>query len=170
MKRLFPILLSALLFAEGARATSPAFREGAKAPAFEVEMLDGATFRLTKNRGRVVVLAFWATWCRPCLRELGEVPEKLLRRFEGRPVVFLAVDRGEPRKTVEKRVAELETRGIVFPVALDPYEKLSDGLGDDRLPQLVVIDRRGVVRLHAVGYTPERLDDVAALVENLLDE
>lgn len=170
MKRFLRLLACTLLFATHAHAGGPAFREGAKAPAFEVDTLDGGTFRLTKNRGRVVVLTFWATWCRPCMRELGEVPEKLLRRFDDRPFVFLAVDRGEPRKTVEKRVADLKAQGIDVPVALDPYEKLSDGLGDDRLPQLVVIDRRGVVRLHAVGYTPERLDDAAALVENLLDE
>lgn len=170
MKRLYPVLFCALLLAGGARAAGPAFREGTKAPAVTVETLDGEPFRLAKNRGRVVVLTFWATWCGPCMRELGEVPEKLLRRFDARPFVFLAVDRGEPRKTVEKTVAGLKAQGIAFPVALDPYEKCSELLGDDRLPQLVVIDRRGVVRLHAVGYTAERLDEVAALVETLLDE
>lgn len=169
MKR-FLLTLCALLLAGGVRAAEPRFREGAKAPAFTVEMLDGTSFKLAKARGDVVVLSFWATWCGPCMRELKEVPEKILRRFDGRPVRFVAVDRGEPRKTVEKRVAELEEAGVVFPVALDPYEKLSEQLGDDRLPQLVVIDRRGVVRLHAVGYTAERLDEVAACIEALLDE
>ncbi len=170
MKRLFPTLLCALLLAGWAQAAEPRFREGAKAPAFTVEMLDGTSFRLAKARGDVVVLSFWATWCGPCMRELKEVPEKLLRRFDARPFVFLAVDRGESRKRVEERVAELEAQGIAFPVALDPYEKGFELLGDDRLPQLVVVDRRGVVRLHAVGYAPGRMDEVAALVETLLDE
>ncbi len=170
MKKTLLLCIGLLTLVAAATAAQPAFTEGAKAPALTVERLDGQPFKLAKERGRVVVLSFWATWCGPCMRELGEVPEKILRRFDGRPVAFLAIDKGEPRKTVERKVAELKAAGIEFPVAIDPYDRLAPMQGDGRIPRLVVIDRRGVVRLHAVGYTPERLDEVAALIESLLDE
>lgn len=146
------------------------FRVGAKAPGFTVELLDGSRTKFAKYRGRVVLLSFWATWCKPCLKELNEMPEKILARFEGRDFAMLAVAKGEPRETVERKMRELQEQGIAFPVCLDPYEKISTLLGDERIPQLIIVDPQGVVRYHEIGYTPERLDEVAALIEKLLNE
>lgn len=167
MKRLIPVLAGLLCLVQPLVA-QPVFRMDAKAPNLTVEMLDGGTVKLSKCRGRVVLMSFWATWCKPCLKELHEVPDKILKRFEGQKFTMIAVAKGEPRVTVEKKMAELAAAGVVFPVGLDPYEKISRLLGDDRIPQLVVIGPDGVVRYHEVGYTPERLDEVAALIETLL--
>lgn len=169
MKRLF-LLLSALVFLALPLCAQSGFRTGAKAPAFTVEMLDGGEVKIAKCRSNVVLLTFWATWCKPCLRELNEVPEKILRRFEGRKFTMIAIAKGEPRERVAEKVAALREQGVVFPVGLDPYEKISQLLGDDRIPQLVVIGPDGRVRYHEVGYTPERLDEVAGVIEKLLNE
>lgn len=163
-------LLAGMLCLVQPLGAQPAFRTGAKAPAFTVEMLDGRQIKLSRCRGRVVLLSFWATWCRPCLKELHEMPDKILQRFEGRDFMLIAIDKGEPRVTVEKKTAELAAEGLEFPVGLDPYEKISRMLGDERIPQLVVIGPDGVVRYHEVGYTPERLDEIAALIETLLPD
>ena len=61
-------------------------------------------------------------------------------------------------------------QGVVFPVGLDPYEKISQLLGDERIPQLVIIGPDTRVRYHEVGYTPERLDEAAEIIEKLLNE
>lgn len=169
MMKQMMILCWLLLAAAGAGAQER-FEVGRKAPRWEVERLEGGTLRSSDARGSVVLLSFWATWCRPCLKELEEVPAKILKRFEGRPVLFLAVDYNEPRRTVEKKAEELAARGVRFPIGLDPYGKLGDRTGESRLPQLLLIDRKGVVRLHEVGYTPERLDETAARIEALLTE
>lgn len=167
MKRLLSLFVGILCLTQPLVA-GPAFRVDAKAPNVGIEMLDGSRVELSEYRGRVVLLSFWATWCKPCLRELREMPDKVLRRFEGRKFRMIALSKGEPRVTVEQKVAELAAAGIVFPVGLDPYERISRLLDDDRLPQLVVIGPDGVVRYRATGYTPERLDEVAALIEKLL--
>ncbi|WP_295936386.1 TlpA disulfide reductase family protein [uncultured Alistipes sp.] len=167
MKRLLFLFCAFITLAQTLNAQS-GFRVADKAPNFAVEMLDGDQVKLSKLRGRVVLLSFWATWCKPCLKELNEMPEKILRRFEGEKFTMIAISKGEPRITVEKKVSGLREQGIEFPVGLDPYEKISRMLGDDRLPQLILIDTRGVVRYHQTGYTPQRLDEVAEVIEKLL--
>lgn len=169
MKRLL-LLLGGMLLLALPLGAQPAFRKGEKAPDFTVELLDGSRAKFAKYRGRVVLLSFWATWCKPCLKELNEVPEKILARFEGRDFAMLAVAKGEPRETVERKMRELQERGIAFPVCLDPYEKISTLLGDERIPQLIIVDPKGVVRYHEIGYTPERLDEAAETIEKLLNE
>lgn len=78
--------------------------------------------------------------------------------------------KGEPRERVAEKVAQLRKQGVVFPVGLDPYEKISQLLGDERIPQLVIIGPDTRVRYHEVGYTPERLDEAAEIIEKLLNE
>ena len=159
-----------LLLAVATARAQMRFEMGERAPRFTVERLEGGTFRTNAVRGRVVLLSFWATWCRPCLKELEEVPAKLLQRFEGRDFTFLAIAVNEPRTTVSQMAERLAGRGIRFPIGLDHYGKIGAMTGDDRLPQLLLLDCKGIVRLHETGYTPERLDEVAARIEELLAE
>ena len=89
--------------------------------------------------------------------------------FRG-PQIHDAIAKGEPRERVAEKVAQLRKQGVVFPVGLDPYEKISQLLGDERIPQLVIIGPDTRVRYHEVGYTPERLDEAAEIIEKLLNE
>ncbi len=158
-----------LLLAAATLQAQERFESGRRAPRLTIERLDGGTFK-TSDKGRVVLLAFWATWCGPCMKELAEMPEKILQRFEKEDFRFLAVAVNEPRVTVAKKAEQLSERGLRFPIGLDPYGRIGERTGDGRLPQLILIDRRGIVRLHAVGYAPGRLDEVAARIEELLAE
>jgi thiol-disulfide isomerase/thioredoxin len=122
--------------------------DGKVAPAFEVEQLDGTTFRLADHVGReVVILNFFATWCGPCKAEMPEL-DRLAREMAGRPVTILAVDAEEKRDLVKAFVGGL---GVTFPVAVDDSGAVLKQFGVDSFPTTVFIAPDGTIRLYQVG-------------------
>ena len=104
-------------------------RVGQKAPDFTVKRLDDKEFTLSKNRGKVVLLQFTASWCGICRTEMMEALEpKLWKKLKRNPrFVMIGIDCDEPVESVGKFVRET---GITYPMALDPnaevYEKYSE--------------------------------------------
>ena len=93
-------------------------RVGQKAPDFTLTRLDDKTFTLSKNRGKVVLLQFTASWCGVCRTAMKEALEpKLWKKLKRHPsFVMLGIDCDEPVESVGKFVRET---GITYPMALD---------------------------------------------------
>lgn len=110
---------------------------GDRAPQFAVRTLDGETVSSSSLGGKVVLLQFWATWCKYCRRDQPAV-DNIDRTYAGKGLVVLAVNVGEPEATVRKYLAEnpRECR-----VALD--DGLADRFGAEGFPFYVAIDRDG---------------------------
>ena len=93
-------------------------RVGQKAPDFTLSRLDDKTFTLSKNRGKVVLLQFTASWCGVCRTAMKEALEpKLWKKLKRHPrFVMIGIDCDEPVESVGKFVRET---GITYPMALD---------------------------------------------------
>ncbi len=113
---------------------------GRDAPEIGGRMQDGSEFRLSKLRGQVVVLDFWATYCGYCSEEMADL-EGLLREFGGRGVVILGVNQEDPE--VAKRW--LAERKRTLPVVMIAPASGFKEYAVDTLPTSVVIDRDGKV-------------------------
>ncbi len=116
-------------------------RIGATAPDFEWTGEDGQTLRLSTYRGKVVVVNFWATWCRPCREEMPA----LQRVAASEPdVVVLEVDLME---SGEKARSFLDSLGLdrLQPV-LDTDGATTRRFGVLTLPSTFFIDKNGVIR------------------------
>ena len=147
-------------------AETTLIHEGEMAPDFTVEMLDGTTVKLSDLRGKVVMLNFWATWCGPCMEEFKEIPEKIVKHFEGKNVVLLPISRGEKREVVESKMNKLKEKGIDFPVGLDADKAIYSLYAKQYIPRNFVIDQNGKVVLVKGAV----LDEIASKIDELLNQ
>lgn len=142
-----------------------------------VRTFDGQLMRSQDWKGHVVVLAFWATWCTPCIGELPELA-RLRARYRGDPAVtVLAVNPGWGGDDVmkaknyltEHHLALDGAEVIPIPDVMGAREAVRS-LGVKGLPAVVVIDRAGYLRVIHSGYlTTEHLSDtLQARIDALL--
>ena len=123
------------------------------APEIEGPDMDGKTFKLSDYRGKVVVLDFWGDWCPPC-RLCYPFERKLTERAQSESFVVLGVN-CDADVDLAKKVIEREkifTRCWSEPRGKPAHEFT---LEHDRIPTLVVIDHKGVVRHRSIGVPSE---------------
>lgn len=138
-------------------------------PNFTLSFADGTTLNSSDLHGRVVVLAFWATWCLPCRWELPEL-ESVHTRLQQYPDVALwAVDADWGGESPQKARAFLKREKLNVPWAFDSGGSAL-ALGVDSLPTVILLDRQGHVRMTHYGYdSSEHMDAVIIkAIENLL--
>jgi peroxiredoxin len=120
-------------------------------PAFSLSLPDGKTVNSGDLRGRVVVLAFWATWCTPCRQELPELQE-VYASYESRSgVTFYAVGGPWGEDTLAKESAFAASLNLILPLAFDS-QGAAKVLGVRGFPALIILDPDGHVRLFHNGY------------------
>ena len=131
---------------------------------FALPTPDGGSFKLSAQRGKVVLVNFWATWCPPCLEEMPAM-ERLWRRHKDAGFVLVAISLDADPKKVPPFVS---ARKFSFPIALDPKMAVAEKYGVRALPSSFVIDRAGTMTGVALG--PRVWDDAAAhgLVQAML--
>lgn len=153
--------MTALLLASVLCVTAPheVASTGRDAGTFSARDLQGRRVRLDELRGRVVVLAFWATWCAPCLQELQHVDELQRRRgAEGLTVIALAGDGPETAARVSNLARQRRWQmTVVHDVERRVFARFNP---TGETPWLMVIDRQGRVAWTHAGYSP---GDEAAL-------
>jgi peroxiredoxin len=121
------------------------------APSFSLVTLDGKSVTSTDLRGRVVVLAFWATWCLPCRQELPDL-QKVYEQYEGDSnVAFYAVGGPWGDDTAEKESTFAKQKKLNMPLAFDSHGT-AQALGVSTFPSLIILDGAGRIRLVHSGY------------------
>jgi len=124
---------------------------------FSFRAIDGATVTAESLRGRVVVLAFGASWL-PLTRNQMEAVKKLADQYAGRNVVTYWVSTDSENLKSKNFVADDELRGLArkynVKVLRDPDGVISKRLGVDQLPSVVIIDKQGNISGTAGGLDP----------------
>lgn len=131
---------------------------GTEAPEFRLLDLNSQVQSLKQYRGNIVLLNFWATWCKPCTTEMPAM-QAAYDRMRDQGFVVLAVNELED---IEKVKAHIRSHNHTFPVLLDTDNRVANMYGVYGLPVSVFIDRKGVVREYVKGggLTEEIIDRV----------
>ncbi len=144
--------------------SSPLLNQDAKP--FTLPLLGGGDFDLAKEKGKVIVLDFWATWCGPCIKSLPQMIDEM-SAFDKQQVRFVGINQAEDKDTVK---TFLETRGWKFEVALDADQRVGQNFGVEGIPHTVVIGPDGKVAYVKSGYDPEGAKEVTETVKKLLQK
>lgn len=145
--------------------SKPAAQNGAPAPDFALDRLEGGTVQLKDHIGKnIVILDFFASWCGPCRRAMPLVAE-VARKFADKGVVLYAVNQ---RETPEKIKAYLEKYGLSVPVLLDSRGQVGYLYQVTGLPRLVVIGKDGLIKAVHRGMTENIDAQLTREIEGLL--
>jgi cytochrome c biogenesis protein CcmG/thiol:disulfide interchange protein DsbE len=134
---------------------------GEPAPDFALAGFDGVVYRLGDQRGRPVVLTFFASWCHDCELEMPLLDAAA--RAHGDDLSVVAVSYDDLRRDA---AAFVERLGVSFPTLFDPDDAVARRFGVRGIPQTFFIDAQGVVRDRVFGITSE--DALAGPLEALL--
>ncbi|MBI1885362.1 MAG: TlpA family protein disulfide reductase [Chloroflexi bacterium] len=130
--------------------------EGKLAPNFLLPTLDGGELRLSRLRGKPVVLNFWATWCSPCRREIPQLVDAY-DRFRDQGLAVVGVNLQEDRDTIQDYSDDF---GMDFPIPIDHSGDVGREYRLLGLPTTYFIDRDGVVRSVYRGPFLETVRDI----------
>lgn len=150
----------------------PASEEGAraKAPSFRTVDLAGEKVSLGDLLGKgPVVIDFWATWCKPCIKELPYL-QRMHEQYgaQGVQVVTVSVDTPKSQSQVKKFIT---THAYTFRALLDGDQEVFRKLqGKGSCPYVVVLDAQGFFRYQHTGYRPGDEKELERVVVELLAE
>lgn len=138
---------------------------GKKAPDFTLTTLDGKSVTLSKLKGKVVMLDFWASWCGPCRRSMPHLQQTFDQyKDKGLVIVGINVDK-EPEKARFFLDKIGGAAAFKYPLALDSRGKVMGAYQVMQMPTAYLIGKDGVVKERIVGFS----DDIAARTATSLE-
>jgi thiol-disulfide isomerase/thioredoxin len=120
---------------------------GAPAPQIALPVVGGGTSNLAADKGKVVLLNFWATWCEPCKSEMPAL-QQLADELRDRPFRMYSVDLQEEAQDVD---AFQRQYNLHLYAVLDGNGDAVRAYGVRALPSTFVVDQRGILRLQRIG-------------------
>lgn len=124
-------------------------------PSVEIKTLDGKTVNIQKytQSGKITVLSFWATWCKPCQQELDAISEVYPEWQEKYGVQLVAVTI-DTQRALSKVGPMVESKGWEYIILSDPNGAMPAALNFQSIPQTFLLDAKGNVIYEHTGYIP----------------
>jgi peroxiredoxin len=148
------LVFALMLLVHSAHAAAPAqtmmpVADRPAAPDFALKDIDGKLRRLSENRGKVVLVNFWATWCPPCRREMPSM-QRAWKQLKGENFEMLAINVGEDEDTIFGFTFSTGVE-LTFPILLDRDAQVIKAWPVIALPTSFIVDPQGRIVYRAVG-------------------
>ena len=140
--------------------------KGNKQPAaFDLPVKNGDRFNLADLKGSVVLINFWATWCKPCVDEIPSL-SRLQSLFKGAPFKIVAVNIGEPEAVIDEFVKKVP---VDFDILLDREGKAVRDWKVYAYPSNFVIDKNGLIQYAYRGALEWDSEPIVDTIKELLN-
>ncbi len=143
----------------------------AQLPSVQLKTLEGKVVNTAKlnNEGKPFIISFFATWCKPCNRELSAIHEEYLDWQEetGVKVYIVSIDQAQNINKVKPLV---DGEGWEYEVLLDPNGDFRRAMGVQTIPHVFVIDGQGKIADSRSGYTDGSEQHLIEKVRELFEE
>ncbi len=139
----------------GLTASSVQSEVGEPSPDVTFTMADGQEASLADYRGRPLVLNFWASWCPPCVAEMGDALRPV-HETHGDEVAFLGMNLRDDAESAQRI---LDATGVTYDLAIDPDGAIFAAFGGLGMPTTLFIDGEGrIVDRHTGAITRHQLE------------
>lgn len=147
-------------------ASSQALSLGENAPDFTLKTMSGSNLNLAEQRGNIIVINFWASWCGPCRTEMP-ILQDFHNQYEDLGVAVWGVNVEQENQAGLDYIKEL---GVDFPIFFDASNQISAAYNVEAMPTTVIIDRHGKVRSVFRGYQKGYEKKYAKVIKQLIRE
>ena len=141
---------------------------GDVAPDFTLNLTDGTAFKLSENRGKVVMLQFTASWCGVCRKEMPFIERDIwLPNKDNKDFVLVGIDREEPLEDVKKFA---ESTGVTYPLALDTNADVFASYAERKsgITRNILIDRDGRIVMLTRLFNETEFKELVQAIDSLL--
>lgn len=139
---------------------------GQPAPDFTLKNMKGQNINLTEQRGNIILINFWASWCGPCRKEMP-VLQELQDKYQDLGVQVWGINVEQENQAGRDFLANLE---LSFSIFFDETNKLSATYQVEAMPTTVIVDRDGIVRYIYRGFKDGYGKKYAKAIKKLIRE
>lgn len=136
------------------------------APDFTLKSMSGKNLNLAEQRGSIIVINFWASWCGPCRTEMP-VLEAFYNKYQDLGVSVWGINVEQENQAGRDFLADLN---LTFPILFDATNTISKTYDVEAMPTTVIVDRDGKVRYVFKGYKPGYEKKYASAIKKLIRE
>lgn len=142
---------------------------GDLAPDFTTKLMDGSTFTLSEQKGKIVMLQFTASWCGVCRKEMPFIEKEIYQLHKDKDFIVVGIDRDEPLEMMQKLAKET---GISYPLAFDPNAAIFGRYAHKKagVTRNVIINREGKIVYLTRLFNREEFDAMKKVIAQELEK
>ena len=141
---------------------------GKEPQAFSGKTASGEKVNLSDYKGKVTIIDFWASWCKPCKEGFPFLVE-LYDNYSEKGFEVLGVNLDEEVANMNMFLKKMD-KNIKFKIISDPDSKIGNLYNVEAIPSTFILDKKGVVRYMHLGFSGEEKDKFKKEIESLLNE